>query len=86
MIAAERERQLGKWDAEHDDGHDDGELIGVAARLIAGERDEWGLAEKHKHDYVRRHVIAGALIAAEIDRWQRDRPEPRPEREDDGDA
>ena len=31
-------------------------------------KDEWGLIEKHKHDQVRMLEIAGALIAAELDR------------------
>lgn len=33
--------------------------------------DAWGLLRKHGHDGLRCLVIAGALIAAEIDRLQR---------------
>lgn len=34
----------------------------------ADVEDEWGLIEKHKHDPVRMLEIAGALLAAELDR------------------
>lgn len=79
-IAIEREKQRAKWGDAHDDEHDGGML---AARLaeecdsvpvavyVDGEEtreDPWGLAEKHAADPIRRLQIAGALIAAEIDR------------------
>ena len=85
-IADERLRQIEdeRYDALHDDAHDGGELAEVAAELalehtVAGYRlrsgaphipDQWGLARKHP-DTRRRLVIAGALIAAEIDRLDR---------------
>lgn len=103
LIATERARQIQDegCTAEHDDGHDRGELIRAAqcyawaARemmLVPSERmplyvvleggggsrawpvpswpwnDEWW---KPKADAVRNLVVAGALIAAEIDRLQR---------------
>lgn len=85
LIRAERERQLAKWSAEHDDEHDDG-AIAINAAILAGDsvgnvsvyRDKfvqggWGLSRKHP-DRIERLVIAGALIAAEIDRLQRAKP------------
>jgi hypothetical protein len=36
--------------------------------------DPWGLIAKHRYDRVRQLTIAGALIAAEIDRLQRAQP------------
>lgn len=84
LIAAERERQqLSEgWSPEHDDEHTNAALAKRAAELAAigtdmetidhGEdRDQWGLVEKHKGDRIRQLEIAGALIAAEIDRLQR---------------
>jgi len=38
---------------------------------VAHQRDAWGLVAKHGHDWVRLLTIAGALIAAEIDRVRR---------------
>ena len=81
-IAGERQRQMEKWSAEHDDSHNCGELAIVAAQLATvntfavfnpeGE-DPWGLIAKHPVR-LRRLEIAGALIAAEIDRELRRRP------------
>ncbi len=78
LIAAERQRQLGKWSIEHDADHADGELAVRAAELAVdgiGElftgdyrRDGWDLVKKHRGNRVRQLTIAGALIAAEIDR------------------
>ncbi len=84
MIAAERRRQVEYegWTANHDDAaHGDGELADAAAELIVDGLDYWdhdpldmcgSLAkfgrEGSKPDPVRCLVIAGALIAAEIDR------------------
>lgn len=83
LIAEERQRQIDVegWSLEHDDDHLYGTLAVVAAQLaVAGtdatvmdplDRSSWGLVEKHQ-DRTRRLVIAGALIAAEIDREQRE--------------
>ena len=96
LIDAERERQItvekfGNW---HDDEHKDGSLRVVAAMLAcigtdahvedALDRTPWGL---ERHNEERRLVIAGALIAAEIDRLQRIKdyarqPEPTSQAED----
>lgn len=81
LIAAERERQVSQegWTLEHDDGHDGGELIVEAGRwalegtthAIPGD-GLCGTAEKRRSkSRLRRLAIAGALIAAEIDRLQR---------------
>jgi len=77
-INAERIKQLAKWGPEHDDGHTDHELICEAADLLDAARDcnrnfirdQWGLVQKHK-DTRKRLIIAGALVAAEIDRMDR---------------
>lgn len=82
-IAAERKRQqeVEGWTPEHDRQHEEGELAIAAAcyalegtycqALVDGE-DAWPWDEKwdkrKKHDVIRRLEIAGALIAAEIDR------------------
>lgn len=76
-IASERTEQMDKWSDRHDDEHGDYSLAVAAARLALSEtclkdlsgdtRGDWGLVEKHL-DYVDRLTIAGALIAAEIDR------------------
>ena len=78
-IAAERDRQIAVegWAPEHDDEHDTGELV-RAARILLNVLvrpprckptiDMWGLVEKHWKDPLRCLEIAGALIAAEIDR------------------
>lgn len=75
------------WTAEHDDRHRRGEMAVQAARLAVHRTDAWveHLEDGHRHgerfpfwrgpeeypDTVRRLVVAGALIAAEIDRLQR---------------
>lgn len=84
-ISQERLRQIADegYDAAHDDEHRDGTIAVIAAELAlehtgaildhdrcALVRDEWGLVAKHR-DIRRRLVIAGALIAAEIDRLDR---------------
>lgn len=87
MIAAERQRQLDeeRWTPEYDDEHDDGSLAVVAAGLAVygtdatvddpsvDGPDPWRLEAKHGSDRIRQLTIAGALIAAEIDRIQRAR-------------
>lgn len=81
LIAAERQRQISVegWSAEHDDTHRDGELA-IEAALWATEqtarksfRDGMCGPENHRQSKsrVKQLVIAGALIAAEIDRLQR---------------
>lgn len=73
-----------QWTAQHDMSHQYGELAIAAAALAVdgtdatirepgGAKDEWGLVAKHGYrgtspGHVRKLVIAGALIAAEIDR------------------
>lgn len=82
LIAKERLEQ--QYDAAHDDGHWQGDLAIAAAGLAVdttaaqvtdddGEDrgDPWGLVKKHHGNRVRQLMIAGALIAAEIDRLQR---------------
>lgn len=75
------------WTHEHDDGHVYGELRVVAAILCVQGTDHyvnsnfqseyssgqnaWGLEEKLKRYDIHRLKVAGALIAAEIDRLQR---------------
>lgn len=84
LIAEERTRQISaeNWTPEHDDSHRDGHLAKAAAELAAhgtdmevtdhlSGPDVWGLVRKHHNDRQRQLVIAGALIAAEIDRLQR---------------
>lgn len=86
MIAAERRRQIDEehWTPEHDDGHRHGELAKVAATLAVAVTDAvvvdsdgygsgdnpWGVESKHLNP-IRALTVAGALIAAEIDRLQR---------------
>lgn len=85
-----RQVEVEGWTAEHDDEHRWGALTKVAATLAVLHTDAivtdpvgefetggrtWGLAEKHGRDEIRCLTIAGALIAAEIDRLLRARPE-----------
>lgn len=84
-IANERMRQVTHegWTPEHDDAHGNGEILKDGAlpllKALTGfyvAHDPWGLAKKHggrEHDRVRALTIAGALIAAEIDRLERAR-------------
>lgn len=88
LIANERAAQRRKWEDAHDDRHDRGELAIAAAEVaIHGTGAQfdfngeaypkmWAteLAEKHEGDRVRQLAIAGALIAAEIDRLLRADP------------
>ena len=81
MIADERDRQIKEsgYTEAHDDEHRQGELAIAAAQLAVdgtdeavsdfyASRDVWGLIEKHKADRTRQLIIAGALLAAEVDR------------------
>jgi hypothetical protein len=86
LIAQERVRQQEKegWTPEHDDGHSHGEMAITAACyavhhtdakvLIEGEDAmPWGSChdKRGKHSTERALTIAGALIAAELDRLVR---------------
>lgn len=64
--------QLDQWRPRHDDEHDDGRLIEVARSLLhyAGFGASEDLAAKHPNPRDQL-IIAGALIAAEIDRLDR---------------
>lgn len=91
LIAAERKRQIEVegWDAQHDEDHDMGQLIGAAVTYAAhaleivsdhevpgADNEGWWPWEekwwKPSPDPIRNLVKAGALIAAEIDRLQRE--------------
>lgn len=71
LISKERWNQVYNkgYDLDHDAGHDNGELAKNASILIFEdeENDDWDLITK---DRIRNLSIAGALIAAEIDRLQ----------------
>jgi len=70
MIAAEREKQRAKWSDAHDDQHVRRELAINAAAILTEQSGTWGLGERHD-SRLDRLVIAGALVAAEIDRMLR---------------
>jgi hypothetical protein len=69
--------------SEHDDAHVNKELVRNAVDVLysylngpglfapAPGNDEWELGRKHNADPRKLLVVAGALIAAEIDRWDR---------------
>jgi hypothetical protein len=75
MIAAERQRQIyvEGWTAEHDDEYQYGELAKRAAALAVAHTDAIVMDDGEQvlpwkeHPAPRSLVIAGALIAAEID-------------------
>ena len=86
-VIAERIRQIAKYPAEHDDGHDDGS-IALAASCIADPSGgllqlsepqvffsgwEKGLARhiRAKHTHRQRLVVAAAMLVAEIERLDR---------------
>lgn len=81
MIRAERLRQLDRYDSAHDDRHSDGSLAMAAGSIAAAADDldapeawqEWleDFWQEHAHDRMQQLAIAGALIAAEIDRLGR---------------
>lgn len=87
LIAAERKRQIVSegWTPDHDAEHFDGSLALVAVCYIkqglegsfGGIPNEWPASWslnwwKPNNDPIRNLVKAGALIAAEIDRLQRE--------------
>jgi len=80
-IVAERNRQINRegWTAEHDEQHRDEELLIAAVcyvynamKTCFGTVEEWpwdsAWDKRNQHDDIRSLEIAGALIAAEIDR------------------
>jgi hypothetical protein len=84
LIAAERRRQVDRegWTPEHDDEHENGELLAAAVKYIDAGADVdlemrppvWPFEPsswKPSDDQVRCLTKAGALIAAEIDRLLR---------------
>lgn len=88
LIAAERQRQIEAkgFSAEHDDRHTKGELaIAAACYAVLGTdaycqlegKDAWPWDRKsdkrHQHNQLQRLIIAGALLASEIDRELRQR-------------
>lgn len=82
LIAKERQEQIEKhgWTLEHDREHSSGQMAKLAATLSvyhtdavvleSGDSipDDWNLIKKVIGDSVKALTIAGALIAAEIDR------------------
>lgn len=78
-IVQERRRQVEEegYDADHDDGYVEGELALAAADLLLegadpmNIEDPWGLKARHKGNRIRQLEIAGALVAAELDRLLR---------------
>lgn len=80
LIAAERREQIEKhgWDMSNDEDYSDNELIKAALFAINSEVFEWPFEwdskfrDKilNKPNKIERLKIAGALIAAEIDRIQ----------------
>jgi hypothetical protein len=79
LIAAERQRQIDveNWTPEHDDAHQFGDLAKRAAALAVSHTDAIVMDDGERvlpwkeHLAPRSLIIAGALIAAEIDRLQR---------------
>jgi hypothetical protein len=79
LIAEERKEQIEKhgWTLEHDRGHIDGAILRAAIYAIEASQhnsDTFNWYDFQKKilakPYIERLVIAGALIAAEIDRLQ----------------
>lgn len=87
LIAAERQRQIDEelWTAEHDDHHENAELLEAAISYVGASIPrhvrnirpafwwpvDWDLRWFKPKDSISNLVKAGALIAAEIDRLQR---------------
>jgi hypothetical protein len=83
LIAEERQKQIAKWGntEAHDVIHDSFELSRAAAAISYNAPEDintliyapdwaWELRVKYVNDNIKRLQIAGALIAAEIDRIQ----------------
>lgn len=77
LIAEEREKQIRNY--TNDENYDHAELVraacGICYELPDDENTQilapnwaWDIREKYQEDYKKRLTIAGALIAAEIDR------------------
>ena len=81
LIAKERDEQIKKhgWTLQHDvDSHEKGKIVEVVVTALTSTASKdfplgWeGFAEKIiKKSYKEKLIIAGALIAAEIDRVQK---------------
>lgn len=84
LIARERWRQVEEkgYTAEHDDGHVRDELADAAAFYAISDKHRYrllgswpfepgGLMRKRQYSRIRQLAIAGAFIAAEIDRLKR---------------
>lgn len=77
LIGIERDRQIEMFGFVRDDQYVKKELAAVAASVLVSNcqeagivQDVWDIQEKHP-DELERLIIAGALVAAEIDRIQR---------------
>ena len=79
LIAEERLEQIEKhgWDIEHDSCYENEELLQAAVFCICDELEEWpdGWSEYFEDkilakDRIGQLTVAGAFIAAEIDRLQ----------------
>ena len=74
-VAKERAKQRLKYDAQHDAGHPNEELVLKAAEILlhgtenrVSMGDKWGILAKHEGDRDAQLRIAGALVCAELDR------------------
>jgi len=79
LITKERDEQINKHGCsiKNDTGYTDEELLDVALFAITGNDDfyplEWNdkfKSKLHKKDRIEQLIVAGASIAAEIDRLQ----------------
>jgi hypothetical protein len=71
LIIQERSKQERKYTDKNDDWKDDESLAKTAASLIHCLNDDWGLYKKYRESRIKQLTVAGALLAAEIDRLQR---------------
>ncbi|GAB3701545.1 hypothetical protein GCM10027592_29800 [Spirosoma flavus] len=80
LIAEERDEQINKhgWSAERDDANDKGQLTEAAIFALTGDGDYWPetwsyeFADKiNAKTHLESLIVAGAFIAAEIDRLLR---------------
>jgi hypothetical protein len=77
LISCERQLQKVKWTDDHDDAHSRGEILaGALGLLVPWVEDLWKLREKNKPGSLKALTVAGALIAAEIDRRLRKGEQP----------
>ena len=78
LILKERSSQKESWTEDHDDYHSDAALAMVAADVLCCQTDAhlegplgydcWHIIKKHRGSRLEQLIIAGALVAAEIDR------------------